>query len=435
MKIAILGYGMEGQSALAWLKRKNPKYEIDVFDEKVEVEGVKKVKSFLDVDYRGYGVIVRSPTVLPDGIRGKIVADKNGGKDFNFTSLTNIFFAKCPCPIYGVTATKGKGTISTMVASILRASGKKIWLVGNIGVAALDVLDEIAAEDLVVYEIGVSQARDLKKSPQVAVIGTIAADHLDLFDGDFQKYVDAKKNVVKFQTAEDLAVFYDKNQYSQEIAEVSVGRKLAYPSEMGAHIRGGKFYFGETEICDADVLRLPGEHNKENALAAISATWGTVSARDIREGLAAVEGLPHRLEFVREVGGVKWYDDNFSSATPAAEVAVGAFREPVILIAGGFDRGVDYAEFVRFLNGQKNLKKVILMGQTAERMSRGLEKDSEIVSDLGEAVRKAREAAATGDVVVMSPGAPSFDMFKNFEERAAEYRKIVGGNRVKLILV
>jgi UDP-N-acetylmuramoylalanine--D-glutamate ligase len=433
MKIAMLGYGIEGKSVVLYFLRHaatqpdtgefqhSPGAQIDVFDQR-SLEGLPEgvngqmVADFTEVDFSDYDLVFRTPTVLPE----KILTSRD-----NVTSVTSYFFEHCPVMIVGVTATKGKGTTSTMIASILRASGRKVHLVGNIGISALDVLDEIEPDDIVVYEMGVSQTRDMRTSPQIAVIGTIAADHLDLL-GTFEKYVDAKANVARFQKKEDLIVFYGRNEYSRAIADRSPAtRHMEYPSESGAHVADGWFCYGEEKICKTRVLELPGEHNIENALAAISAVWGLVEPDDIEWGLSEMVGLPHRIEFVREVEGVKYYDDNFSSATPAAEVAVKAFDKPVILIAGGFDRGLDYTEFTKYLVAQKNLKKVLLIGQTKDKLAFGLWGLSEKFETLDDAVVRARELAEKGDVVVMSPGAPSFDMFKDFKERGEKFQELV----------
>jgi len=422
MKIAMLGYGIEGKSVvLYFLQHGVVKNNITVLDQK-SVEGLpegvegKIVKEFADVDLSDYDMVFRTPTVLPEKIRTS--------RD-NVTSVSEYFFEKCPVKIFGVTATKGKGTMSTILATILGANGRKVWLVGNIGVSALDILDEIGPNDLVVYELGVSQARDMKVSPQVAVVGTIAADHLDLL-GTFEKYIDAKKNIARYQKPEDTVVFYGKNKYSREIAETSPAKNhIEFPSDSGAHVEDGWFCYGAEKICEVSELKLPGWHNIENALAAISAAWGYVTVEEIKKGISEMRGLPHRIELVRELEGVRYYDDNFSSATPATEVAVKAFDGPVILIGGGFDRGLDYKEFTEYLKKQENLKKVLLIGQIKDRLADGLGGLSEQFETLEDAVMRAKELAVEGDVVLMSPGAASFDMFKNFEDRGEQFQRIV----------
>lgn len=420
MKIAMLGYGIEGKSVVLYFLQQSD-VKITVFDQR-SVDGLPEgvegriVNEFADVDLSDYDMVFRTPTVLPEKIRTS--------RD-NVTSVSEYFFEKCPVKIIGVTATKGKGTMSTMIATILGASGRKVWLVGNIGISALDVLDEIGPDDLAVYELGVSQARDMKVSPQIAVVGTIAADHLDLL-GTFEQYVDAKKNIARFQKPEDTIVFYGRNNYSREIAETSPAEKhIEFPSDEGAHVVDGWFYYGAEKICETSELKLPGGHNIENALAAISATWGLATVDEIKKGISEMVGLPHRIQLVRELDGVRYYDDNFSSATPATEVAVKAFDAPVVLIAGGFDRGLDYAEFTKYLKCQENLKKVLLIGQIKGRLTEGLGNLSEEFDTLDDAVERAKELAVAGDVVLMSPGAASFDMFRNFEDRGEQFQKMV----------
>ena len=428
MKIAILGYGVEGKSAYDYLKRKNPKYEIDIFDQKSIDPTVNQVTNLLDINYAPYGAIVRSPSIPPEPIRKKILADKNGSHDFNLTSGTQIFFDKCPAPIIGVTGTKGKGTVSSMIKSILDAAGRTAHLVGNIGTPALDVLSSIKPHDIVVYELSSFQLWDIhRKSPSISVVLTIAPDHLDIHS-DFEQYITAKANITAHQTEDDLFVYYANNEHSVAIADKSVAHKVAYPSESGAHIRGEDFYFGEQKICSAAVLNLPGAHNQENALAAISAVYHLVDHQAIEQGLSNFKGLPHRLELVRTLEGISYYDDSFSSATPALEVAVKAFSSPIILIAGGYDRGLDYTELGVFLNSQSNLKKVILIGQTKTKIAQYLPDNLyEFAETLESAVTSARSISAAGDVVLLSPGCASFDMFKDFKDRGEKFQTIVKG--------
>ncbi len=432
MKIAILGFGIEGKSVYKFFERSSPGVEIAVFDK-------KNGDDFSRIDYSRYDYVFRSPSVAPDKLpKGLLESDK-------LTSATEWFFAKCPAKTIGVTGTKGKGTVCSMINSILTEAGsKKIWLVGNIGLPALDVLDKISADDIVVYELSSFQLWRLQKSPQIAVVLTIAdATHLDVHR-DFTDYVAAKGNIARWQTANDLTVFYANNERAQEIAELSVGSKIGYPDKRFAHISAARegneraFFWAEQKICPASELALPGEHNLENALAAIGAVWQLLSAdfnlsdaeKDevIRRGLAGIKGLPHRLELVRELNGVKYYDDSFSTAQPSVEVAVRAFPDnPLVLIAGGFDQGLNnQKEIAGAILAAPKLKQVVLVGQTAAKIAPFLPAElHKIAASLKEAVEIARATATPGDVVLLSPGAQSFDMFESYKDRGDQFQELV----------
>lgn len=428
MRIAILGYGIEGKSVHRYFTRTNPTCEIDVFDQKQIPDDqitVQQVASFLDIDFSPYDTIIRSPSVSPLILLPKITADKNG-QPFNFTTATQIFFDNCSAPIIGVTGTKGKGTTCSMIKSILDASPHNAYLVGNIGTPALDVLDEIIPTDQIVFELSSFQLWDLKSSPTTAVVLPVAIDHLDVHDG-VADYHQAKSHIAEYQSPTDLIVFYPDNFTSQQIADKSPAKKQPYPSQSGAYIRDNSFYLAEHKICSADTLKLPGAHNIENALAAISAVWPLINdPAVIAAGISNFTGLPHRIELVRELRGVKYYDDSFASATPALEVAVKSFSTPTILIAGGFDRGLDYAPLGQFLTAQPNLKKIILIGQTRQQIADTLPENLYVFADtLQDAVDLASQLAEQGDTVLLSPGCASFDMFRDFVDRGDQFQQIV----------
>jgi UDP-N-acetylmuramoylalanine--D-glutamate ligase len=388
VKIAILGYGAEGRAAEAWLRRHEPAAELTV------------IERYDGEDLGGVDLAVRSPSLPPR----KIVGAKR------VTTGTQIFFQHCPAVIVGVTGTKGKGTTASLLTAILRRAGRTVHLVGNIGQPALSVLDEVAAEDVVVYELSSFQLWDLAVSPHVAVLTPIEADHLDVHV-DMADYLAAKANIVKYQTVNDVVIYDATNERAAVIAAQSAGRQVAYPTE--------NFEYE---------LPVPGAHNRRNAEAAVlvAAELGVTDMATIQAGLLDFTGLPHRLEQVRELDGVRYVDDSFAAASPALKVAVAAYEAPVILIAGGFDRGLqNAAEIATYLNGAANVKQVLLIGQTAPALAVGLTKPHEIMPTLDMAVGRAHELATVGDVVLLSPGAPSFDMFKNFAERGEKFKEAV----------
>lgn len=424
MKIAILGYGVEGESVYRYYRRLYPEATFTAYDNNPEpknpipegmgfVGGVKDFKG-IDAD-----IAVKTPAIAPWKV------DVTG----EVTTMSREFLKRCPVPVIGVTGTKGKGTTVSLIKSILEAAGKKTWLVGNIGVGAFDVLDQVAGDDLVVYELSSFQLWDIDVSPRVAVILRIEPEHLDVHK-DFDDYVRAKGHIAEFQKAEDTVIYKADDENSMKIAEKSAGSKIPYLNESGVHINDGYFYFGDTKLCRTDVVRIPGAHNIENACAAIAAVWQWVQDPDvIAEGLASFEGLPYRLQKIRELDGIGYYNDSYSSAPPAVEVAVAALApRPTVLIAGGYDRGLSYDSLSDFLSVQSQITKTLLIGQTAEKIAKGLPEDRyEFIENLETAVLRAHELARPGGAVLFSPGCASFDMFPNFTVRGQKFTELVEG--------
>ena len=405
MKIAIVGYGVEGKASYDyWNTTEN---ELTIIDERDAIdapEGTRKVlgaDAFLSLD--GFDLVVRSPGIdprkLPYGNR--------------LWSATNEFFAKCPAPIIGVTGTKGKGTTCSLITSILRAAGRTVHLVGNIGTPALQELPKIRPDDIVVFELSSFQLWDLKRSPHVAVVLMIEPDHMNVHK-DMDDYVAAKSNIATNQTVDDTIIFNRNNQLSKQIAAASKGKKVEYP-------------FAIDEFTAS--IKLPGAHNQENAAAAIAAVRGFGVGDDaIRQGLSAFEGLPHRLEKVRELDGVTFYNDSFSSAPSATVAAVKSFTQPEIIIVGGTDKGADFSELHTALQEATNVKMVILIGEIRHKLADILHDINYEISDvrtMAEVVSVARSYAASGDVVIMSPACASFDMFKSFYDRGDQFREVV----------
>lgn len=422
MKIAIAGYGIEGKASYEyWNTSDNQVVIVDERDIDAPVDANSMTGEGVFGRLEGFELVVRSPSLAPHKIN----------TDGKVWSATNEFFAKCPAPIIGVTGTKGKGTTSSLIASILRAAGKNVHVVGNIGVVALSILPEITPDDIVVYELSSFQLWDLELSPHVAVVLHIEPDHLDVHK-DFEEYVAAKSQIALNQLTTDRIVYYADNEWAAQIARTSVGQLLPYPSERTAHIRGSRFWYGDEDLCGTDELQVLGDHNKLNACAAITAAWswaqdGTV----IAEGLRSFAGLPHRVEKVREHNEVSWYDDSFSSATPATIVALQAVAKPAVLIAGGYDRGLDYMAFARQLVESPFLEQVILIGQTGPTIASALQTQGfdryEVLDkvDMPTIVAKAAEKAQPGWAVLLSPGCASFDMFANFTDRGEQFQEAV----------
>lgn len=428
MKIAIAGYGVEGASNYKYW-RKMPMADITIVDEheiaaELLPEGVKTMFGpgvFGQLDR--FDMVMRSAGIAPHKFNG----------NEKIWSATNEFFLQCLDPdavapkvdIIGVTGSKGKGTTSSLIASILEAAGRKVWLVGNIGVAALDVLDQIKEGDIVVYELSSFQLWDITRSPQTAVVLFIEQDHLDVHK-DMAEYVAAKGNIARFQTSDDILIFNSENQYSRAIADGSVAQKVAYPSEFTTHVRDGYFYNGEQKLCSIEAVQLPGEHNISNAIAAIDAVWKyTQDAAVIETGLRAFKGLPHRLAFVGEVRGVKYYDDSIATTPTSAIAGLRAFDTPKVIILGGSSKGSDFSELAAELT--RHNVQALVIGDEAPNIVAAMNAAGFVHYEVIEQAtaekftKRAAELASPGSVVILSPAAASFGLFKNYADRGEQF--------------
>jgi len=422
MKIAIAGYGVEGESSYAYWSA-DPANDITIVDQsetpKFAVPEGAQTMFGADVfqKLQGFDLVIRTPGLAPSAIH----------TDGKIWSVTNEFFAKCPADIIGVTGSKGKGTTASLITSILEAAGHKVWLVGNIGVSALDILAQIQPGDIVVYELSSFQLWDVERSPQTAVVLFIEPEHLDVH-ADMQDYVAAKANIARFQTAGDILIYNEANEYARSIAESSAAVKVGFPGQLTAHVEEGYFYNGEQKLCSVSALKLPGIHNQTNTLAAINAVWKYVQSPAVIEaGLSAFKGLPHRLAFVRDVQGASYYDDSIATTPTSAVAAIASFSQPKIIIVGGADKGGDYTGFAEAVADSTSVKAIISIGANGERITGFLAAaDQALVDrvdaqDMTEIVRVAASYAVPGDVVILSPAAASFDMFKNYADRGEQF--------------
>lgn len=422
MKIAIAGYGAEGESNYQYWN--TPDNQVVIVDERtpsrdVPVDASTIIGESAFAKLAGFDLVIRTAGLAPS----KITTD---GKVW---SATNEFFARCPAPIIGVTGSKGKGTTSSLIASILRAAGRTVHLVGNIGVPALDALARISADDIVVYEMSSFQLWDLEASPDVAVVLMIEPDHLDVH-ADMDEYVQAKANIRRHQGADDICLYHPTNQYSRQIAQTVADHSYRYgiAEDQQVYVSDGMFMRQGVALCSIDALQLAGEHNIENACAAISAVFAVmeVAGEVVEAGLRSFTGLPHRLKFVRDVKGVRYYDDSIATTPGSAIAAMKAFDAPKIIILGGSSKGADYAAMATTA-AQSNVSLAILIGSEAAVLETKLQVANVLTVNLGltttmnDVVRLASERAEAGEVVILSPACASFDMFKNYSDRGEQF--------------
>ena len=354
------------------------------------------------------------------------------------TSEMEVFFQVCPCTSIAVTGSDGKTTTTTLISEILKKAGKTVWVGGNIGRPLLPLAGDMKAEDAAVVELSSFQLLDMKHSPHVAVITNLAPNHLDVHT-DMAEYISAKERIFRFQSPLDKLVCNWDNQITRELSE-KADSKVFYFTRTGADVPRGALLWegaiwmrndaGVRMVLPLSDIRLPGMHNVENYMAAIAAVDGLVEDETIRSFARAFGGVEHRIEFVRELRGVRWYNDAIASSPSRTAACLNAFDQKIILLAGGKDKGVSYRDLGPLIN--RHVKYLILCGATAKVIRESVEGSENYaglpiaeVPDWAEAVRRADAAAQEGDVVVMSPASTSFDMFPNFMEKGRYFKELV----------
>ena len=353
------------------------------------------------------------------------------------TSEVELFFDFCPCPIVAVTGSDGKTTTTTLIAKFFEAAGRKVHLGGNIGAALLPMLPEVAPEDVAVVELSSFQLISMRRSPDTALITNVAPNHLDMHKS-MEEYISAKENIFTHQTVRDIAVFNADNETTVRCAEKAPGRVRWFSRRKevadGVFLRGTSIVCrgpqGERVVLDTADIKLPGVHNIENYMAAVAAVDGMVPDEAIRAFARTFGGVEHRIELVRELDGVRWYNDSIASSPSRTIAGLRSFPEKVLLIAGGKDKGISYDAIGPEIN--EHVKALILCGATAGVIRAAVEKAANFtglpiteVDSYQSAVALARETARPGDVVLLSPASTSFDRFANFMERGRVFKDLV----------
>ncbi|HET7528685.1 MAG TPA: UDP-N-acetylmuramoyl-L-alanine--D-glutamate ligase, partial [Candidatus Saccharimonadales bacterium] len=333
------------------------------------------------------------------------------------TTIQHIFFENVKTRnIIGVTGSKGKGTTSALISEILKAAGKKVFFGGNVGLAVLDFINDVQPDDWVVLELSNFQLYNLTYSPHIAVCLMLVPEHLE-WHPDMEDYVEAKANLFRHQKPEDIAVYFENNGHSKHIAGYSPGKKIPYFYKPGAFVRADrKIVIGpeETEVIGLSDIKLLGKHNLENICAAVTAAWEVTQDIDAyRRVLSTFGGLEHRLEFVRELEGVKYYDDSFGTTPDTAIVALRAIIEPVVLIVGGHDKRLDNSELIKEIAGKDKVRHVVTIGQIGPELAKmlrdkGYDSITEGLNSMAVIVGAARAHAQPGDAVLLSCATSSF---------------------------
>ena len=373
-------------------------------------------------------LVFRTPGMHP----GNPALEALRAKGAEVTSEMEVFFEVCPCTILAVTGSDGKTTTTTLVSEMLKASGKKVWLGGNIGTPLLPLVRQMIADDFAVVELSSFQLMDMKRSPHVAVVTNLAPNHLDVHK-DMEEYVEAKKNIFRFQNGDDVLIINADNDITAPF--IGNGTTKAFSrqgKDVAVRLEDGVIYRnGEAVLNKADIL-LPGEHNVENYMTAIAAVEGLVSDDVVRQVAKTFGGVEHRIELVRIKDGVRFYNDSIASSPSRTIAGLKSFSEKVILIAGGYDKHIPYDVLGPEIC--EHVKVLVLGGATGPKIQEAVENCAgykpgcpEIIDcgDFASAVTKAAEIAKDGDVVLMSPASAAFDQFKNFMVRGQFFKKMV----------
>ena len=355
------------------------------------------------------------------------------------TSEMEVFFDLCPATIFAVTGSDGKTTTTTLIAKMLEADGKRVHLGGNIGRPLLPQLDDIRPDDFVVAELSSFQLISMRKSPDVAVVTNVAPNHLDVHK-DMNEYIEAKRNIILHQNAFSRSVLNYDNDITLEFKKDVRGQLMGF--SMNGAVKNGAYVDNKGDIYvayrDMQVplmnkrdISIIGEHNVSNYLAAISAVWGYVKADSIRKVAKEFMGVEHRIEFVRELDGVKYYNDSIASSPTRTIAGLKSFNEPIVLLAGGYDKHIPFDPMIPYIID--HVKTLILQGPTASIIESALINHKDYkgkpnvlhAENMEDAVKKAKASAVPGDIVTLSPACASFDAYPNFAIRGDHYKELV----------
>lgn len=445
-KVAIIGLGVSNLPLMEYLYEK--KANVTVFDER-DIDSISKDIMGKITTYgfgfhfgedalkhlKGFNVIFRSPSCLPT--RKELVDEANNGAIV--TTEVELLMKMCPCKILGVTGSDGKTTTTSLINAILKKAGYNTFLGGNIGTPLFTKLSDMKPEDILVLELSSFQLMGMEISPDIAVITNITPNHLNIHK-DYEEYIEAKKNIFKYQDEKGVLVLNYDNEITRNCEKEANGKVIFFSS---------KNKLDNGYIVDEDVIKecedkirkhilnvedviLRGNHNYQNIATAIAATSSLVDMDIAVEAIKEFRPVEHRIEFIRELDGVKWYNDSASSSPSRTLSGINAFKEDIILIAGGYDKNLDYTPLAKPII--EKVKSLILIGQTSGKIfdvvkleleKENKELDIHMCETLEETVNLAKKVVKPGQVVLFSPASASFDMFKNFADRGNQFKELV----------
>lgn len=440
-KVAVVGIGVSNIPLIKFLVELGA--QVTAFDIKTEEMLGKIASEFKEKGVKlelgegyldkliGFEVIFKTPSMRID-CDALVKAKKEGAY---ITSEMEEFVRYCKGKIYGVTGSDGKTTTTTIISKLLEAQGYKTWVGGNIGTPLFANIEEIEEGHMVVLELSSFQLMTMDTAIDVAIVTNLAPNHLDMHK-DMKEYIDAKKNILLYQNESGVLVVNRENDITYSFEKEAKGEVREFSSKRvidnGSYFKDGALYLGKSEVCKKENIVIKGMHNVENYLSAFVATKDDVSIETMKKVAETFTGVEHRCELVREINGVKYYNDSIASSPTRTLAGLFAFEKKVILIAGGYDKHIPFAPLAE--EGYEFIKELILLGDTKYlikeafdklKIEKGIEVPTIMVNSLEEAVLKAKEIAEPGDVVTLSPACASFDMFPNFVVRGNKFKEIV----------
>lgn len=445
-KVAVIGLGVSNLPLLDYLYEK--KAQVTVFDERtiedIPENAMSKIKKY-EFKYfygknclenlKGFNIIFRSPSCLPT--KPELQAEANKGAIV--TTEVEMLMEMCPCKIIGITGSDGKTTTTSMINAILRKAGYNTFLGGNIGTPLFTRLPEIKPDDIVVLELSSFQLMNMHVSPDIAVITNITPNHLNIHK-DYEEYIESKKNIFKYQNENGILILNYDNDITRNCSKEANGKVIFFSSK--EKLDNG-FIVDENvmkecedkvrkHILNTDEVILRGNHNFQNIATALAATKTLVDTDIAVQAIKEFKPVEHRIEFVREIDGVKWYNDSASSSPTRTLSGINAFKENIVLIAGGYDKNLDYEPLAKPILDK--VSTLILIGQTAEKIFEAVKNEADkqnkkvdiyMCDSLEQTIDIAKKSARKGEVVLFSPASASFDMFKNFADRGEKFKKLV----------
>ena len=445
-KVAIIGLGVSNIPLIDYMHKYGAK--VTVFDnriiEDIPKDTIKKITDYaMDFSFgpnnlsklKGFDIVFRSPSCLPTV--PELVEEANRGAII--TTEIELLMKLCPGKVIGVTGSDGKTTTTSLIYEILKAGGFNCYLGGNIGTPLFTKLEEMTPEDIVVLELSSFQLMGMEISPDISVITNITPNHLNVHSS-YEEYIDAKKNVFKYQNEDGIVVLNYDNELTKEAAKEANGKVIFFSSQN--KLDDGIILDGDTikecndklrrHILNTNLVNLKGTHNYENICAAIAATKSLVDIETAVKAVKEFKGVQHRLEFIRKIDGVKWYNDSIGTSPTRTIAGVNSFAERIVLIAGGYDKHLDYTPIAKPI--LEKVSKLILIGDTAPKIFDAVKEEAEkqnkdlpiyMCDKFEDVVTTAKKIAKSGEIVLFSPASASFDMFRNFEERGNKFKELV----------
>lgn len=445
-KVAVIGLGVSNIPLLDYLFEK--KAQVTIFDERTideissEIMG-KITKYGFEFSFgkncleklKGFDIIFRSPSCLPT----KLELQEEANRGAIVTTEVEMLMEMCPCKIIGITGSDGKTTTTSVINEVLQKAGYNTFLGGNIGTPLFTKLPEIKPEDIVVLELSSFQLINMHISPDISVITNITPNHLNIHK-DYEEYIEAKKNIFKYQNEDGILILNYDNDITRNCSKEANGKVVFFSSktklENGFIVDDNIIKECEDKvrkhILNTDEITLRGKHNFENVATVLAATKTLVDIDVAVDAIREFKPVEHRIEFIREIDDVKWYNDSASSSPTRTLSGINAFKENIILIAGGYDKNLDYEPLAKPIVDK--VSTLILIGQTANKIFDVVKEESEkqnkkvstyMCNSLEETINIAKKSSKKGDVVLFSPASASFDMFKNFADRGEKFKNLV----------